>query len=150
MVYDYLVKDLHKTQKAIGTDSGLAKIGDGIVNFTYSVAKSIFLTKNHTKKKIIRTGQKVSKNILAEALRKAEMKDFAKNRADAHDLADTVEAVIAYVWINNNITIREIIDLLADYLSEGILHRVKEIEIASNAFANLLNEIKKFLPNEKI
>ncbi|MBN1215269.1 MAG: hypothetical protein JXA99_07465 [Candidatus Lokiarchaeota archaeon] len=150
MVYDFLVKDLPKTQKAIGTDKGLAKIGDSIVNLTYSVAKSIFLTNNQCDNKIIRTGQKVNKQILAEALKKANMKNFAKNRADAHDLADTVEAILAYVWINRIITIDEIIDLLKNNLSYNIINRVKEIEIAANAFAKLLDKIKEFLPEKKI
>ena len=150
MVYDFLVKDLPKTQKAIGTDKGLAKIGDSIVNLTYSVAKSIFLTNNHPDNKIIRTGQKVNKQILAEALKKANMKNFAKNRADAHDLADTVEAILAYAWINRIITIDKIIESLENNLSNNITNRVKEIEIAANAFAKLLDNIKEFLPEKKI
>ncbi len=149
MAYSFLINNIPKTQKAIGTDKGLAKIGDGIVNLTYSVAKSICLTRNHNKNITIRTGQKVSKKILAEALRKANMKDFARNRADAHDLADTVEAIIAYVWINNNITINEIIDFLVNQLSKNIVDRGLEIEIASNAFNKLLLNVKKFLPEDK-
>ena len=49
MDYEFLIEDLNrkKSQKNIGTDKGLAKIGDGIVNLAYSVAKSIFLTKNN-------------------------------------------------------------------------------------------------------
>ena len=47
MDYEFLIADLNrkKSQKSIGTDKGLAKIGDGIVNLAYSVAKSIYLTK---------------------------------------------------------------------------------------------------------
>ncbi|MBY8988694.1 MAG: hypothetical protein KGD61_09590, partial [Candidatus Lokiarchaeota archaeon] len=94
MSYNFLLKDLNNnlTQKSIGTDKGLAKIGDGIVNLTYSVAKSIFLTRNSKNNKSVRTGVKVSKTILANALKEADMKKFAKSRADAHDLANTVEA----------------------------------------------------------
>jgi len=88
MPYDFLLKDINSTLtcKSIGTDRGLAKIGDGIVNLTYSIAKSIFLTKVNKNNKSIRTGLKVSKKILAEALKKADMKKFSKSRADAHDL----------------------------------------------------------------
>jgi len=58
MDYEYLISDLNlnKTQRAIGTDKGLAKIGDGIVNLAYSVAKSIYLTKNNPNNKNVRTG----------------------------------------------------------------------------------------------
>ena len=72
MDYKYLIRDLDlkKSQKEIGTDKGLAKIGDGIVNLTYSVAKSIYLTNNSLNNNVIRTGTKVSKRILANALKK--------------------------------------------------------------------------------
>ena len=146
MVYAFLIKDIPKTQKAIGTDSGLAKIGDGIVNLTYSVAKSIYLTRNHTKNRTIRTGQKVSKKILAKALKKADMKDFARNRADAHDLANTVEAIVAYVWLSNKMSLKEIIDFLTENFSGSLQGRIDEINNAIKAFTNLLNYTKKFLP----
>ena len=119
MDYEFLIEDLdlNKSQKAIGTDKGLAKIGDAIVNLSYSVAKSNFLTKNNPNKKPIRTGKKVGRTILEAALKKANLKNFAKNRANAHDLADTVEALVAYVWLANNITLNEIIDLITENIA---------------------------------
>lgn len=146
MKYEFLLDDLQETQKAIGTDKGLAKIGDGIVNFTYSVAKSIYLTKSSDKGVIIRTGTKVSKRILSTSLKEAEMKDFAKNRGDAHDLADTVEAIVAYVWLNNHVTINEIIDFFTDHLQGDLLDRTGEIESAIHIFTLFLKSIKKYLP----
>ena len=150
MDFEFLISDLNKNknlfQKAIGTDKGLAKIGDGIVNLAYSVAKSSYLTNNS--KNIIRTGLKVSKTILSNALKNANLKDFAKNRANAHDLANTVEALIAYVWLNNNITLNEIIKLLIDNISGDLTIRTEEIKNATIAFTNLLNHLKKFLPHK--
>ena len=148
MSFDFLLKDLNNnlTQKSIGTDKGLAKIGDSIVNLTYSVAKSIVLTRNSKTKKTIRTGMKVSKNILANALKKADMKKFAKSRADAHDLADTVEALIAYIWFIEKMTIEDIINILVDSLKENLIVRSEEIKNATVAFTNLLIHIKKYLP----
>lgn len=145
MSYKFLISDLN-SQKRIGTDKGLAKIGDGIVNLAYSIAKSIYLTENSSN--IIRTGIKVNKTILSNALKNAGMKNFAKNRADAHDLANTVEAIIAYVYLNNKMTLNEIIDFLKDNLSGDIQSRTPEIKNASVAFTNLLNYIKKFLPED--
>lgn len=150
MAYEFLVQNLPKTQKAIGTDKGLAKIGDGIVNFTYSVAKSYYLTQSNSKKQIVRTGEKVNKNILSKALKDADMKAFAKNRADSHDLANTLEAIIAYVWLKDWITIKEIIDILINNLSGEISHRIKEIDNAALAFTELLLKIKKYLPEKEI
>jgi len=148
MSFDFLLKDLNNnlTQKSIGTDKGLAKIGDSIVNLTYSVAKSIVLTRNSKTNKINRTGMKVSKTILANALKKADMKKFSKSRADAHDLADTVEALIAYIWFIEKMTIEDIINILVDSLKENLIVRSEEIKNATVAFTNLLIHIKKYLP----
>lgn len=148
MSFDFLIKDLNNnlTQKSIGTDKGLAKIGDSIVNLTYSVAKSIVLTRNSKTNKNIRTGMKVSKTILANALKKADMKKFSKSRADAHDLADTVEALIAYIWFIEKMTIEDIINILVDSLKENLIVRSEEIKNATVAFTNLLIHIKKYLP----
>jgi len=148
MSFDFLLKDLNNnlTQKSIGTDKGLAKIGDSIVNLTYSVAKSIVLTRNSKTKKTIRTGKKVSKIILANALKKADMKRFSKSRADAHDIADSVEALIAYVWFIEKMTIEDIINFLVDSLKENLTVRSEEIKNATVAFTNLLIHIKKYLP----
>ena len=148
MDYEFLIKDLdlNKSQKKIGTDKGLAKIGDGVVNLAYSVAKSIFLTKTNPNNVIYRTGKKVSKKILDTALKNADMKHFARSRADAHDLADTVESLIAYIWLNNKMTLRDIIDFLTENLSGNLNIRSEEIRSATEAFTNLLNHIKKFLP----
>jgi dsRNA-specific ribonuclease len=148
MAYDFLVKDLklHLSQKSIGTDKGLAKIGDAIVNLVYSVAKSIYMTKTTNTKVVIRTGTKVSKTILADALRHSDMKGFSKSRADAHDLADTVEAIIAFVWLNNDITIHQMIDLLVASLHVNLNNRKEEIANAKEAFTELLNNIKQYLP----
>ncbi len=148
MSFDFLLKDLNNnlTQKSIGTDKGLAKIGDSIVNLTYSVAKSIVLTRNSKINNTIRTGMKVSKTILANALKKVDMKKFSKSRADAHVLADTVEALIAYVWFIEKMTIEDIINILVDSLKENLTVRSEEIKNATAAFTNLLIHIKKYLP----
>ncbi len=148
MDYEFLIKDinLNRSQKKIGTDKGLAKIGDGIVNLTYSIAKSLFLTKNSSNEKIVRTGVKVNKKILANALKNANMKNFAKTRADAHDLADTTEALVAYVWLSNFMSLHELIDFLSSSLSGDLTLRNEEIESATEAFTNLLNHTKQFLP----
>ncbi len=148
MSFDFLLKDLNNnlTQKSIGTDKGLAKIGDSIVNLTYSVAKSIILTRNSKNNKTIRTGMKVSKTILANALKKADMKKFSKNRADAHDLADTVEALIAYIWFIEKMTIEGITNILVESLDKNLTVRSEEIKNATVAFTNLLIHIKKYLP----
>jgi hypothetical protein len=146
MSLEFLVNDL-SSQKKIGTDKGLAKIGDEVVNLAYSLAKSIYLTENNPNRKY-RTGLKVSKKILSKALINAKMKYFAKHRADAHDLADTVEALIAYVFLTNKMTLFEIVDFLKKNISGNIQLRTQEIANATYAFTQLLIHIKNFLPTE--
>jgi dsRNA-specific ribonuclease len=148
MSYEFLLKDINNnlTQKSIGTDKGLAKIGDSIVNLTYSIAKSIVLTRNSKINNSIRTGVKVNKTILANALKEANMKSFSKTRADAHAMADTVEAVVAYVWLSKKVTIEDITNILADSLENNLTVRSEEIKNATVAFRNVLLEIIKYLP----
>jgi len=149
MLYEFLTSDLINSKKKVGTDKGLARIGDNIVNLTYSMAKSIYLTKNNSKGTIYRTGLTVSKKVLANALRNADMKkDFARTRSDAHDLADTAEALIAYAWLTNKISINEIIAFLTENFSGDLAIRTREIENAISVFTDLLKHIKKFLPEK--
>ena len=152
MVYDFLLKDInqHLSQKVIGTHKGLAKIGDELVNFVYSVAKSIYLTKSDSSNKVVLTSKKVDKKILATALKEANMKQFAKNRADAHDLADTVEAIIGYVWLSKKMQIKELIDFLVDNFAGNLHNRNEEIKQAQYVFAKLLNHVKPFLPENNL
>ncbi|MFX1237381.1 MAG: ribonuclease III family protein, partial [Promethearchaeota archaeon] len=146
--YDILTKDLNSIliQKAIGTDKGLAKIGDGVVNLAYSVAKSLYLTKTSKNKGIVRTGWKVSKEVLSPALKNAGLKDFAKNRADAHDMADTAEALVAYIWLGGAMSVKDITDILFDNLDGDFYKRTEEIKSATKAFTILLEHLKKYLP----
>jgi dsRNA-specific ribonuclease len=152
MVYDYLLDDInqHLSQKAIGTNKGLAQIGDELVNFVYSVAKSIYLTKNSPKNNIILTSKKVGRKILATALKKANLKQFAKNRADAHDLADTVEAIISYIWLSKKMQVEDLIDFLVDHFGGNLNDRNEEINQAQKAFEQLLNHVKPYLPENEL
>jgi hypothetical protein len=150
MDYEDLIRDLNQisSQKIIGTDKGLAKIGDGVVNLAYSVAKSIFLTDNSKNKKIVRTGLKVNRTILSNALKNANMKNFAKNRGDAHDLADTVEAIMAYVWLSNKMTLSDIIDILKNNFEGDLRIKSQELKSATQAFTKLLIHVIKYLPEK--
>ncbi len=146
MSYKFLLQDLQETPISIGTDKGLAKIGDALVNLSYSIAKSIIMSKNNDTNKIIRTGTKVSKEILSNALKQAGLKYFAKKRADAHDMANTVEAILAYLWLKNAISLDEIVSFLSEHLKGNLSNRKDEIAIAIQAFKNLLLHVKSSLP----
>jgi len=122
---------------AASKDKGLAQVGDALVNFIYSIARSQVLSK--------RTGKKVNRTILSEALKSADLRHLARPRANAHDLADTVEAIVAYAWGKKVLTIEEMILILVKNLDLGKTEArsiVEENFYATEAFKSLLEEIK--------
>ncbi|HMF34025.1 MAG TPA: ribonuclease III family protein [Candidatus Lokiarchaeia archaeon] len=125
-----------KSLRTAARDKGLAQVGDTLVNFVYSVARSRVLGKC--------TGKRVSRTVLADALKAAELRDLAKTRADAHDLADTVEALVAYAWAAGALTIEEMVGILAVHLDESTL-KMRDLKAetaqAAEAFKNLLAEM---------
>ncbi|WP_455369626.1 ribonuclease III family protein [[Eubacterium] cellulosolvens] len=90
--------------KRILTDKGLAKLGDAYVNFIYSLV----LTEIEGKP----TGIKVSDRILADAAKKAGLKDLLAKRTRRDDTANAVEALIVYVWREELMRTEEAIDIL--------------------------------------
>ena len=85
-------------------DRGLASLGDAYVNFVYSLALS-----NRRRQPV---GVKVKGSVLAEALKKAGLRDFLGSRMSRHALADAAEALLAYAWLNGRITLDECVALL--------------------------------------
>ncbi|OLS13382.1 MAG: hypothetical protein RBG13Loki_2978 [Promethearchaeota archaeon CR_4] len=118
-------------------DKGLAQVGDALVNFIYSIARSQVLGK--------RTGKKVNRTILSEALKNADLRYLASPRANAHDLADTVEAIVAYAWVKKILPIEEMILILAKNLNLGKTEArniTEENFQAAEAFKCLLEAIQ--------
>jgi len=115
----------HKSLCEILTDHKLAALGDAYVNFIYSLALS--------KKKEQPVGTKVKSHILAEALKKAELREFLPRRTDRHNQADAAEALIVYVWIQNLMSIEEGVNLLGQH--ENVIE----------AFCSLLRTARKRL-----
>jgi hypothetical protein len=86
------------------TDHNLASLGDTYINFAYSLALS--------NRKGKPSGTKVKGSILAEALKKAELREFLPARMTRHILADAAEALIVYAWLNGYITLEETVATL--------------------------------------
>lgn len=107
-------------------DHKLAVLGDAYVNFIFSLA----LTKSSNEPK----GSKVEDHVLAEALKKAELRKLLPSRIDRHIQADAVEAVIVYTWIKNFMSIEESVRILT-----------MKIEEPAEAFCSLLIAIKERL-----
>jgi hypothetical protein len=86
------------------TDHSLASLGDTYVNFAYSLALS-----NRRRKP---SGTKVKGSILAEALKKAELREHLPARMTRHMLADAAEALIVYAWLHNFVPLEESVAML--------------------------------------
>ena len=129
----------HKSVEEIVNDKGLAKVGDGIVNLCYSLAKSQVL--GHA------TGDKVRDSVLARAIRSTEVYRHISRRTDSGRAADAYEAIVAYLWMKDLITIQGIVDSLAQTLHiDSKTSRKKEGEIAALSFQNFLEQYAELLP----
>jgi hypothetical protein len=130
-----------RTIKEIGVHKGLAQIGDSITNLGYSAAKS------RINRKI--EARNVNRTILSMALKQAGMKQYAKNRADSHEMADTAEAFIGYVVCSEKWSIDILIDKLTQKMQGGNFSDYRqEIATATDAFTQILKEIKQILLSE--
>lgn len=89
----------YKSLKEVLIDHDLASLGDAYINFVYSLALS-----NKRKKA---SGAKVKGRALAEALRKAGLREYLPSRMTSHVLADAAEALIVYGWLCNCIKLEE-------------------------------------------
>lgn len=93
-----------KSLQAILTDSGLAQLGDALLNFAFSMA----LTEKTGKP----TGTRVSDRILAEAAVRAGLRENLPRRVNRGDVANSLEALLGFVWMEKLISLEEIIACL--------------------------------------
>jgi len=89
----------HENITKVLTNHKLASLGDAYINFVYSLALS--------NRKGQPLGAKVKGSVLAEALRKAGLREYLPSRMTRHMLADAAEALIVYAWLRNYITLEE-------------------------------------------
>jgi hypothetical protein len=101
---------LFKNFREILTNHKLAALGDAYVNFLYSLAIS--------KKSREPTGAKVDSRLLAEALKKAGLREYLPSRTDRHKQADAAEALIVYAWLKGLISLEEGVKVLERYKDE--------------------------------
>ncbi len=129
----------HKNVESIMHDKGLAKVGDGLVNFVYSLAKSLVLGQA--------TGEKVRDSVLARAIRSTSVYSHMNRRTDAGRAGDAYEAIMAYLWMTEKISISDMVDSLSESLDiTSTTSRKKEGEIAAVAFQKFLESNIENLP----
>lgn len=100
------ISNLENLQEVLSNHK-LAALGDAYVNFLYSLAIS--------KKSGEPAGAKVDSRILAEALRKAGLREYLPSRTDRHKQADAAEALIVYAWLKGSIPLEEGVRILEGY-----------------------------------
>ncbi len=88
------------------SDKGLAQFGDSFLNFAYSISAT---RKNGRPK-----GSKVPDKILAEAAVKAGLRKLLPRRIDRGEVANSVEALLGYAWLEKQVTLDEVVGLLSD------------------------------------
>ncbi|MFX0172460.1 MAG: ribonuclease III family protein [Candidatus Hodarchaeota archaeon] len=117
-------------------NKGNAKLGDSLVNFIYSIAKTIVIGKP--------TGMKVSDSILSEAYKtslwyKSNTLRLSGKKAR---IADSVEALILFFWVEKDSNLEILIDPLISQLDPNHLqHPREEHGSAVNSFRNLLDHL---------
>lgn len=115
-------------------DSNLAKLGDVLVNFIYSLSLSIVRGQPD--------GDKIPNSVLSKALMEADLRHLAPSRIDRHGIGDVVESIIAYYWLKNEVNIIEAVEILTDSMRETDFQDRNEILIsAKEGFKNLLLKI---------
>ncbi len=129
-----------RSLKDIGTSKSLAKFGDSVTNFIFSLAKTLILGQFDQRK--------VSKKVLAQALKDAGLKPYARTRSDAHALADTAEAFIGYMYAVHSWSVESMVEILLVPLQDGKYNLTdfkQEVEGATVAFTVLLKKILESL-----
>ncbi len=119
------------------TDRGLAKFGDSLVNFVFSLALSTYLNRP--------TGERVPNASLAMALELAGLRGIIPPRTDKHGKGDIAEALFAYAWLEGRITVEEAVAILRENLTEDVTHFSKKKEAVGRAFAEVYRVIKERL-----
>ncbi len=115
----------HRTMEEVLSDHKLAALGDAYVNFIYSLALS--------RKKGSPEGAKVQSRVMAEALKRANLRGLLPARTDRHKQADGTEALLVYAWIKGLVTIEDAVQVLNEH------------ENPAEAFCFLILDIKQKL-----
>lgn len=102
----------NETLLRILLDRDLASLGDAFVNLAYSAAL--------TKRAGHPVGSKVANRVLAEAVRRTDLRGQLPKRLDRHAIGDSAEALLAYAWLAKIISLDECVEALAPNLDEPV------------------------------
>ncbi|HEV2120265.1 MAG TPA: ribonuclease III family protein [Candidatus Bathyarchaeia archaeon] len=83
------------------TDTRLAQFGDSLLNFAYSIALTEITGRPN--------GTKVRDKILADAAARAGLRKHLPRRVGRGDVANSLEALLGYLWLQKMITLEEVV-----------------------------------------
>jgi len=118
-------------------DKNLSKFGDSLINFVFSLALSEYLE--------YPSAGRVSNASLTMALEIAGLRHLIPPRTDKHKKGDIAEAIFAYAWLENKITIEEAAQILKTNFTEDVTHFARKKEIIGKAFGEVFKVIKERL-----
>jgi hypothetical protein len=112
----------YKNLTEVLLDHKLASLGDAYVNFVFSLALS--------SKRGEPSGVKAKGSVLADALKKAGLREYMPSRMTRHMFADAAEALIVYAWLNNYVTMDESVAVLekTDDPVEGVSQMLTSVK----------------------
>ena len=118
-------------------NQSLAKFGNTLANFLYSLAKTRILGKP--------VGLRVFDKALAETLRQTGLRSLMPSSSSAGNLGDGIEALIGYVYLHDIMSLEEMTSIIASYfgnVDEKLLEdRSNEREFMTESFIVLIKEI---------
>ena len=127
------------------------KIGDAIANLIYSLAKAKY-SKEILGKLEIKGSPKVSAKVLKDSLEDIdELEELGiKVKGDAHAIADGAEAILAYAWVTEIITLDEAVELVAGpVINAQPVKKREEWDAFSEGFRKVFKKITSFLGKTK-
>ena len=119
------------------TDKNLSKLGDSLANFLFSLALSEYMGKP--------SGGRVPNASLTVAMDRAKLQKYIPPRTDKHGKGDIAEAIIAYAWLENALSMAEAVEILKLNFTDDVVHPTRKKEATGIAFGELLKVIKERL-----
>lgn len=130
-------ENLKNQLRTIMRNHDLAKFGDTVTNFVYSLAKTNTFSTPY--------GERVFDKSLAEAIRKSNLRSLMPSNSSSGDLGDGAEALIGYASLNNIMSIDGMVEIVQNKMKirtlEEISYRSNEKKLMAEVFEELLIEI---------
>ncbi|MFW9923831.1 MAG: ribonuclease III family protein [Candidatus Thorarchaeota archaeon] len=129
--------EIKKKIRPIMRDHDLAKFGDSLTNFLYSLAKTKSLSHPY--------GEHVLDKSLAEAIKNLNLRSLMPSSSSAGDIGDGAEALVGYAYLNDLLTLKEMELIIMKIMVEKGFNenytRNQEREIMQLSFEKLIEEI---------